>query len=410
MDARLLLLVSLLALATLQLPRVEAQLEVSLDLPFSVEIRQSIGELVTPDIPVAESHVISLRTFYDISGSVPLSVESEKDRIFSQDTITMTFTATESQVDLEMFITLVVETALGEPVYVREVKVPTIPIQVPRQYNTGEIPVNVPLSPVGIPLTVELTVQLQIDSALSVGISAERVEPSNTIVTFGQDSLSTTRTFSKSGGVGAKFEASSIEVIGTGVLLVSAGIAELPLFLHEFPPLQVESLSSGIHNLELEILKLRTPIEMTLSSSADRVPSDENFFLTAQLNPPIVSDVVLQERSIDGSAWVPVDIQISDASGLATFSLNRTAESGRPTREFRAISSEGEYTFAGESNSEEVEIFFEPVASPGPVREDRPDASPADDATPILLAILLVTIVAALSIILIIRRRQVFPR
>ncbi len=158
---------------------------------------------------------------------------------------------------------------------------------------------------------------------------------------------------------------------------------------------------------------------MTLSSSADRVPSDENFFLTAQLNPPIVSDVELQERSIDGSAWVPVDIQISDASGLATFSLNRTAESGRPTREFRAISSEGEYAFAGESNSEEVEIFFEPVASPGPPRlptgpeliaGDEP--SPPERVTtqlplmPILVAILLVTITAALAVILVIRRRQ----
>ncbi len=138
---------------------------------------------------------------YEISGTVPLTVSSEKDEISMGDSISITYETHPFPLDLRLFIRNIVEDA-DEIIFDEEEEVTLPPPQGLERYQTETITIPVELDLIGIPFTLLILLAVEADSQIPLSLSAERVQPTSDNIIFSEGSLSFTRTFTKSDGLG----------------------------------------------------------------------------------------------------------------------------------------------------------------------------------------------------------------
>lgn len=343
-----LLLALLLALST-SIPSVIG-VSSKIDLPFSTSITLPIGEFETPEIPlIADSYTVRLESRYEISGTLPLTVSSEQDEIFMGDSISITYETHPFPLDLKLFIRTIVGDG-DEVVFDEEEEVPLPPLQGLERYQTETITIPVELDLIGFPFTLLILLAVEADSQIPLSLFSERVQPTSDNIVFSEGSLSFTRTFTKSDGLGAKFESREIGLELTGNLFVSVLLEEIPFFRHDFPPIEIGRLSST-SPATYELLRLKTPIELEISASNEEVLVGDNFTIKGQFSPPTALNVQLQEMI--SSDWKMIDSVISTPEGTFRFDVNG-ADVG--THEFRFVHSGSEYTTETMSSVKTVTI------------------------------------------------------
>jgi hypothetical protein len=184
-------------------------------------------------------------------------------------------------------------------------------------------------------------------------VRAERLTPSTYHGIITKDVLSLRSSFMKGDGVGARVILDKAGLNIDGRLFVSLTIIELPLVKYEFPPLPLYALSSE-SSVNRELLKLRTPLSLSLSTMKELVVLGDSLSISGRVSPPaggIKIDLVARKL---GGYWFTATSTLTAPDGSFAMSWSPT-EAGE--YEMRAYHAGGEYTTEAWSDTVKARIL-----------------------------------------------------
>jgi hypothetical protein len=287
----------------------------------SVDSTQLIGEYTFP-WPFSD-YKLSLRVRVATNPSLPIRYSSVRDLISIGESVTLQLDASPTTSELNSW--LLVRLLKGSEV-IREstLEVPKIQMGVPGIQKTPAISIPVlPLHGVGIPLTIGFALRAEITTAVPLVVRAERLTPSTYRGIITEDVLSLRSPFMKGDGVGGRIILDKAGLNVDGRLFVSLTIIELPLVKYEFPPLSLYALSSE-SSVNRELLKLRTPLSVSLSAMKELAVLGDSLSLSGRVSPPaggIKIDLVARKL---GGYWFTARSTLTAPDGSFAISWSPT--------------------------------------------------------------------------------------
>jgi hypothetical protein len=195
---------------------------------------QPIGEYTFP-WPFSD-YKLSVKIRIVTNPVLSIRYSSDRDLISIGESVTLQLDASPTTAELKSW--LLVRLLKGwEELGAWDVEVPKIPIEIPGIYETPTIQVPViPLHGLRIPLTIGLSLRVEVATEVPLVIRAERLTPTTYSAVITKDLLSLRGSFAKIDGVGARLILDRAGLNFEGKLYVGLSIVELPFVKYEFPP------------------------------------------------------------------------------------------------------------------------------------------------------------------------------
>jgi hypothetical protein len=222
-----------------------------------------------------------------------------------------------------------------------QLELPRISIKIPGNYKSPSIPIT-PLSlhSFGVPLTVELVARAEVVTEMPIMVRAEKLTPIRQTVSIKENSLGVSSTFTKVDGLGARLILDSAGLSFDGRFYISLRIRELPFVKYDFPPITFLTLSTE-SSIGKELLKLKTPITISVSSAKESVAPGEALSIYGKIVPQVEGVKIEVRARKSGGNWLTIASTSTTSGG--SFMINWVpTEAG--DYEISAYHAGGEYT------------------------------------------------------------------
>lgn len=331
------------------------------NLPISIDHRDIIGEYVFP-WPLGD-YAIRIETRFIGSSDIPVSCTTDKDVVSPGESLSLLVETSSVELKLNVYLIFSVF-KVGESIFSQEIQIP-----LPQLKTIGDFyatPLTVPVVPfefIGIPVEISVYASFGLSSSPSLLLKTEGLQPSTTEVAFDAGRLISSEVFTKSEGVGARILANAIKLNFTGYLRVGIGASVLGFLTplkYDFSPFSLTEFSTSF-STEKELLKIKTPIAMTIDVSNKYPKLSDSLAIHGEVSPRaggLNVNVLLKEVGMD---WIIISSTTTGDDG--SFSVNWTpVKDGQ--YEIKASHDGSEFTTNASSNTISVLVTS---PTPGPI-------------------------------------------
>jgi len=282
-------------------------------IPISIDSVQVIGEYTLP--PPYSKYRILLKSRFYLKTTLRSHYSTDKDLIRPGESITLEMKLQKATTHIRLYIIFQLFKE-EEQIMIREIPLPEITHSIPSSTETPEIPISIPLHKFGIPITIVLYIRMRITSTVCFILSAEGLHPPEYILEFSENRMNHEVSFTKHTGIGARVILDTVALKFSGKLYVSLGILELPI-KYKFPPLPLLAFTTE-KIVERELLKLKTPIMISMTASRNEVILGESVLFSGRASPEAEGiEVDLLVRRIGGD-WSIVSTMATQPDGSFT--------------------------------------------------------------------------------------------
>jgi len=302
-----------------------------------IDSTQSVGEYTFPWPFSDYKLIVKIRIITNPVFSIKYS--SDKDLISTGENVTLLLNTSPTNMELKSWILLWLLKG-HEEIHTLNIEFQKFSIEFPGSYKTPSISIPaLPLHEFGIPLTIGLSLRVEISTEVPLVIRAERLNPSTYSGVITKDLLSLRYSFMKINGIGARLILDRVGLKFEGKLYVGLTIIELPS-KYEFPPLSLFTLSAE-SMVSRELVKLKTPLNVFISTTKKCTILGDTLIFTGKISPPVAGiKIDLMARKID-DYWFTVASVFTDSNGSFTVNWSPT-EAGE--YEIRAYHAGEEYS------------------------------------------------------------------
>ncbi len=199
-----------------------------------------------------------------------------------------------------------------------QLELPKITIKMPGNYKTPSIPVTtLPLHSFGIPLTVGLTVRAEVITELPIVVKAEKLTPTTQVITIKENQLSVSSSFTKVDGLGARLILDEVGLNFEGKLYIGLTIMELPFVKYDFPSLTLSSFSTK-SSVGRELIKLKTPITISVSTDKESVTLRDSLSISGKIVPQVGGVKIELRAKKSGGNWFTIANTLTTSDGSFT--------------------------------------------------------------------------------------------